>query len=115
MSGDDLRVKEAQSRLTAALDTLAQASQGPDRARAVAAYLAAQGIRGLRGNPMRCPVANYLRRYLPPEFRAGLAVAWNHVDCPQMGFYPGLPAAVREFIDLFDSGAFPELEEGTVQ
>jgi|GEM_PF-2584762 len=111
MSGDDLRVEEAKSRLAAALDTLEQVGQGPYPEDAISDYLWAKGIRGLRGDPMRCPVANYLRRYLPPEFREGLAVGCTYVLCPQLEFVLTLPDVVREFIECFDAGFFPALEE----
>lgn len=66
------------------------------------------GYKGERCNAAHCPVAHYLKQKL------GEPTLW--VDCGEVAL-PGehdtleTPAAVFDFIQRFDFGEYPELEE----
>lgn len=82
-------------------------AQLPDTADGIAAYLIERGLRGERDDGCKCPVANYLRA-------AGLP---DPLVDPDDAYISGvdeaervkLPVHVREFVNRFDDGAWPEL------
>lgn len=90
--------------------TLAQALEElPDTADNLAAWLAEQGIRGVRENQDCCPIANYLT-----------GLGFNHVtvDDSYVQAYSDVTgwdgeepeSSVTEFVTRFDKGEWPELE-----
>jgi len=75
-----------------------------ENADAVAAYLAAVGVRGVRSSAEDCPIARYVR------LRARHAV-WVAVGeiYSRTGGFGTLPAAVVDFYRRFDHGEYPDL------
>jgi hypothetical protein len=71
---------------------------------AIASALKEQGIAGRRGNPRECPVAHYLRLNLGLQGVLVFAGLLKNADAPVV-----LPAAVRDFVERFDAGAYAEL------
>jgi hypothetical protein len=74
----------------------------------VAIFLLQRRFHGTRGVGEECPLANYLRAN---------GVAEPAVDATAVTYSDGaslvvaeLPAAVEDFVMLFDDGAYPELE-----
>lgn len=90
--------------------TLEQAlAELPDTADGIAAYFAEQGITGQRNHNYCCPVANYVKRTtavedpaVEPGLVEGFGGEGEELVCET-------PAAVKEFVERFDKGAWPEL------
>ena len=91
--------------VTEALNTLAEDCS---------AVLDASGVTGERGDCSRCPVAAYVAAFLgrhsidDVELDVG---EFNGVLVSSQGLstFLALPQEVREFIEDFDNGAYPEL------
>lgn len=75
----------------------------PGTADAIAAHLAALGIRGERKDGRCCPMANYLSRL---GFEAPF-VQPDYVEAS--GETLTFPPELREFVDRIDDGEWPEL------
>lgn len=71
----------------------------------MAAKLEELGIRGVRSNGEKCPLANYLRRNGYTSLMVGDTEIFldEVVNCE-------LPEAAEEFVEFFDGGHFPQLE-----
>jgi hypothetical protein len=81
-----------------------------DTAADVADFLAIGGWSGLRNDPMRCPIAIYLKSVMPNLATAaasvnGISITTNDGESVHIATPPG-PAT---FIAEFDNGAFDEL------
>jgi len=74
-------------------------------ANAVAAYLAAVGVRGVRSSAEDCPIARYVR--LRARHAVWVAVGEVYSRAGRIG---KLPAAAVDFYHLFDQGFYPRLE-----
>lgn len=82
------------------VEALAALTGTPDE---IAATLASRGIRGEIGSPCRCPIA----------IAVGADAIWTRPPAAIFGLVKvPLPAAVVEFVELFDDGWYPELVEG---
>lgn len=75
-----------------------------DTAGKIAKTLAEKGIKGERGEPGCCPIYNYLTGEGIPVAKVGGRV----IKLAPLGRVSP-PAAVVEFIRLFDNAAWPEL------
>jgi len=85
----------------------------------VAKSLRVQEVQGLRGSASEGPVAEYLRRRFASE---RVTVVAAHGDVLLVLYHPAsvaqpavahvrLPAAVRDFVDAFTQGAYPDLAQ----
>jgi hypothetical protein len=66
------------------------------------------GIRGVRLDLGRCPLARYLRSLGLPRAEVGRSWCWPDEGAYEVGI--PLPGHLREFVALFDKGKYPELE-----
>jgi hypothetical protein len=78
----------------------------------IAIYLFAKGITGKRYNVSQNPIARLINDYNPGLTWSHAEVGGGYVSFNDMQImdYP-LPKPVKDFLFLFNSGAFPELEE----
>lgn len=91
-------------------------TQDPTTSRAVAVILRDDGITGRRSSGAHCPLANYLRRELPTLEHTttyDLVVNRTYAWWCAGGAFVGLPAELSRFVNEFDAGWYPELEEPT--
>lgn len=74
--------------------------------KSVAAKLKRLGIKGERGSADSCPVANFLKkRFVDDEIEVdGARVQVNGVSIEA-------PRFIADFVDRFDSGNYPEVDE----
>jgi len=70
-----------------------------------------RGIRGVRQDPIQCPLANYFCQELGGEM---CSVSGNsvHVITNNGDWFWELPLVCYLFVGRFDVGVFPELEGG---
>lgn len=100
-----LTYRERKKRLQIARATLLQAEcfASGDK---YAEWLRLEGIRGKRGNPCECPIANLLKRETgstTPSVDNARARIYRHE-------YPiSLGAIAAEFVQMFDAGRYPWL------
>lgn len=73
------------------------------------------GIKGRRGRPDRCPLANYLRKVSSLDFVTvgGFTMSYTYTKQDRTRI-AGLPKSAREFVARFDSGSYPALNERVV-
>lgn len=72
----------------------------------LAEYLKTQGFVGRRSQVYSCPIANYMKTLTEFEF----AVDTFRIDHWASRTKFITTTAIRDFVTLFDSGYFPELE-----
>ena len=95
---------------------LSNLGDNPDR---VAEVLRANGCRGFQGSAFPGPVIRYLYYWFD---EGSLSVLYSDWDKPDRLVFYGLdgmqemrlPLAVSEFLQLFDKGAFPDLDLNVV-
>lgn len=73
----------------------------------IVAKLKAEGVKGQRHSSTCCPIAQYMER-----FEAGPLVLGQHMTFGSgLRLRVNLPWSVRNFVEDFDLGLYPELEE----
>jgi hypothetical protein len=79
---------------------------------AVARNLDAMGFRGCKNSESNCPVANYLLTSITDACRVQVLCGDASVlDSADNRISADWPPAVDEFIELFDNGRLPSLED----
>lgn len=74
---------------------------------AVYISLKAKRIKGKKGTPAQCPVANFLREEFPSANMCTVGITTCAVD----KVHVGQPQAVAKFRRSFDYGSYPDLEQ----
>lgn len=83
----------------------------------IAENLAAQGVTGTVNRPCGCPISTFLAAHgavEPMVTKTYICVRADDSRIP-VPYWVDLPAAVRDFITLFDQGVFPQLITSTTQ
>jgi len=92
-------VKEAMSKLSGL------------KADEIATFLVEQGVRGEFGSAHRCAIANYIRKTTGENSVSVTDFVTIWQDARAVLHKEAIPLNVFEFIDRFDDGDYPELEE----
>ena len=103
MSDHD-KILEADAWLREALGALVDAQSGSE----VAVMLAAAGVRGVRCEPERCAVARWMSRRGTPYGRVWVTPYGVSIPSFIEAFVATTPA-LRQFVQAYDRGAYPEL------
>jgi len=85
---------------------LTDLGDNPDQ---IAKSLLTAGYKGYRGSADGCPLARYFMSFLPGFYQTYWYQAHAHIGCNKLDY--SLPAAVSEFVQRFDAGHYPYLEE----
>ena len=85
--------------------------------RDVAKTLEELGIKGDLQNPHTCPVSRFVKALPEPWIRGVITTGCSGVtiyseDDLETGLRIRFPNPVRDFVEMFDVGTFPELVEG---
>jgi len=91
------------------MKTLEQAlAELPDTADSIAEYFIQQECRGVPGDSICCPIANYLTGigFMGPSVRD---IAMDAYDDEDLWSQADTPPHIGEFISRFDKGEWPEL------
>jgi hypothetical protein len=80
-----------------------------DTAEKVAQYLHTNGISGIPNHPGYCPVSKYLRANGVESATTGIRDAGGKVG--EHWCSADLPSAVKDFVNRFDLGGFPQVKE----
>ena len=88
----------------------------PDAPDAIAQFLELQGCHGRRRDPARCPIARYLHQSGVPfphvtDTQAGAWAARYPFGEAQLDELQPLAPACQAFIEQFDDGRYPGLEQ----
>lgn len=88
------------------LDALSRLGTTPDE---IAETLHVKGIKGYKGQAYSCPLANYFKSTFPEAHcvSVGSRICIDEQGLPH-------PSHVRAFIEYFDKGSFPQLEQDIV-
>jgi hypothetical protein len=75
----------------------------------IAKFLQAQGVQGKIGISDQCPVANYLKRKHNKASVGSMVLTWEAPS--DLDECVSTPASIKDFINAFDAGQYPELIE----
>lgn len=103
---------EAVAHTNAALADLVRHGKGT--ATGIANWLSDRGITGFRQNACDCPISNYLARETTTPHTVGPGqcspLVWDDDQPAKPTPHIPLPDPVAQFVRLFDSGVYPDLD-----
>lgn len=79
----------------------------------LALFLKAKGVKGRRNAADSCPVATYLQQETGNSTVNVSRTTYSYADRDHRSHTENSSGVVQEFVSLFDSGYFPELNKGS--